>query len=100
MWLIFAAISALIATFIWMNDPKRKDFGYLGMAFWGLTVMIFLDHVIGWALEGAEGEFLETSTDAFVLSVCMIVSVLIVWELIVALKKFGILDNNKKTQVE
>lgn len=90
MWLIIASVCALITTFAWINAPKKNRYGQLSMAFWALSFMIFVDHVIGWVLEGSEGDFLEIGTEPFVLSLCMIIPILAVWELFVVLDKMGI----------
>ncbi|MGN1044901.1 MAG: hypothetical protein ACI4Q9_02965 [Candidatus Methanomethylophilaceae archaeon] len=59
----------------------------MSLAFWGLTFMIFVDHVIGWFLEGANGDFLEVSVDAFMLSLCMIIPICAIWELCIVIDK-------------
>ncbi|MGN0098844.1 MAG: hypothetical protein ACI38Y_05935 [Candidatus Methanomethylophilaceae archaeon] len=88
MWLIVSAVAALVATAAWAVVPRGKyRLGGLSLAFWGLTFMIFVDHVIGWFLEGAEGEFLEVSLEAFMLSLCMIIPIFAIWELYVVIDK-------------
>ena len=53
----------------------------LSLAFWGLTVCIFVDHTIGWVIDGSEGPYFEVSADALCLSAAMIIVVLAAWEL-------------------
>lgn len=98
MWLIIAAICALIATFAWIKNPTKNRYGYLSMAFWALTAMIFVDHVIGWFLEGAEGDFLEISMEAFILSLCMVIPIFAVWELVLVLDTLGVKKNALTTE--
>lgn len=60
--------------------------------------MIFVDHVLGWALEGASGEFLDISAEAFVLSLCMVIPIFALWELLLVLDKFGLRKKRKDTE--
>ena len=81
MWLIIAAIAALTTTYMWLNRPPETDrLAQLSMVFWGLTLMVFVDHVIGWFLDGAEGDFFDIGVNEFILSICMIVPILVIWE--------------------
>lgn len=50
------------------------------MVFWALTLMVFVDHVIGWFSEGAEGPFMDIDLNAFVLSLCMVIPILAIWQ--------------------
>jgi hypothetical protein len=90
MWLVIASIFALVATYSWINTPGKNRNGQLALAFWALTFMIFVDHVIGWLLEGGEGEFLEIGLEPLMLSLCMVIPVLAAWEMFVAFDKLGI----------
>ena len=90
MWLVIASIFALVATYSWINTPGKNRNGQLALAFWALTFMIFVDHVIGWLLEGGEGEFLEIGLEPFVLSLCMVIPILAAWEMFVAFDKLGV----------
>jgi len=88
-WLIVTAIFALMATLAWMLVPKDEyRLGGLSLAFWGLALLVFVDHTIGWFLDGREGEFMEISAEAFMLSMCMIIPILAIWELIVIVDRF------------
>jgi hypothetical protein len=51
---------------------------------WGATIMVFVDHVTGYLMEGRE--FLELTLDATVLGFAMLTAALIVWEVILILK--------------
>lgn len=89
MWLIVSLIAALVVTLVWLVIPvDRFRLNYLSLAFWGLSLMVFVDHVLGWLSEGGEGEFFEIDAGAFVLSLCMIVPILIVWEAYLVLQRY------------
>lgn len=90
MWLIVSAIAALAVTGAWINRPGKNYYGQLSIGLWGLTTMIFVDHVIGWFLEGAEGEFLEIGLEPFILSLCMLIPIFAIWELFVVMDKLGL----------
>lgn len=93
MWLVVSAIAALIATGAWIHRPGKNYYSQLSIGLWALTAMISVDHVIGWFLEGAEGEFLEIGVEPFVLSLCMLIPILAVWELFVVIDKLGFRKN-------
>ena len=89
MWLITSMIAAIAVTLIWKFWPKiapRMDI--LALMLWGLTVMILVDHVLGY--EG--GVFLEAETDGLVtngylLGVLMLIPVLAAWIIYIMLAK-------------
>lgn len=62
------------------QTPGDGPSGTALMVFWGLTLMVFVDHVIGWFLDGAEGDFFDIGVNEFILSICMIVPILVIWE--------------------
>lgn len=74
MWLVVSAIAALIVTGAWIHRPGKNYYGQLSIGLWTLTVMISVDHVIGWFLEGVE---------PFVLSLCVLIPILAVWGVMV-----------------
>lgn len=94
----------MITTYAWLHSPPKADrLAQLSMVFWGLTFMIFVDHVIGWFLEGAEGDFLEIGTEEFMLSLCMIIPILMIWEGLLLADKFKlrqIMESKNKTENE
>ena len=79
MWLILTALAAIITTIIWyVKSPDDKyKLGLLSLAFWGATIMWLVDHVMAYVMEG--GEFFETSSDASMLGISVIVFALVVW---------------------
>ncbi|MGB9635692.1 MAG: hypothetical protein ACPL1Y_00355 [Thermoplasmata archaeon] len=87
MWLITTLVCALIATAVYFVLEQRKlgkkyRIHYLALMFWGATLMIFVDHLIGYMEEG--GSFIEIETDGLVpnatlLGILMALPVLCVW---------------------
>jgi len=56
MWLITTFITALTATLLWFLLKKKYKLGFLSLMLWGATIMILVDHILGY--EG--GKFIET----------------------------------------
>ncbi len=90
MWLITTLLAAVISTAFWMFSPEKYKLRILSLMLWGASVMIFVDHVLGY--EG--GEFIEMTTEGMitngtVLGIAMLIPILIVWELyvIISMKK-------------
>jgi hypothetical protein len=88
MWLIVSCVAAIAATAVWSYAPKKYKLENLALMLWGLTVMVFIDHVLGY--EG--GEFIEMEAEGLigngtVLGVAMIIPVFIVWEVQLLLSK-------------
>jgi len=80
MWLITSSIAAIIATAVWAYAPKKYKLGTLALMLWGLTIMVFVDHVLSY--EG--GPFLEMETNGLigsgtVLGIAMLIPVVITW---------------------
>lgn len=81
MWLIlswWAAIAAT-ATYIYSKDPKTYRLDWLCLMLWGLAVMVLIDHIIGFIIEG--GEFIEISLDGALTGIMMLIPILIIWEI-------------------
>lgn len=81
MWLIMTALAAVITTAIWyVKAPEGKyKLGLLSLIFWGATLMWFVDHLMGYLMEG--GEFFEINLDATLLGLVVIIVALIIWEI-------------------
>jgi len=81
MWLIILAFAATIATAIWYTKAENDKYllKYLSLILWGTTIMVLVDHVVPYLLEGG-GEFFEVSVEATVLSGIMLLVGLAVWE--------------------
>jgi hypothetical protein len=86
MWLIILAFAAAIATPIWysMAEDDKYLLRLLCLILWGATIMVFVDHVMGYLMEG--GEFLELTLDATILGFAMLTAALVIWEIILILK--------------
>jgi len=86
MWLIILAFAAAIATPIWygMAEYDKYLLRLLCLILWGATIMVFVDHVMGFLMEG--GEFLELTLDATVLGFAMLIAALVIWEIVLILK--------------
>jgi peptidoglycan biosynthesis protein MviN/MurJ (putative lipid II flippase) len=87
MWLLVITLAAVIVTAIWyVNDKARKYYhiGILNLMLWGTAIMVFVDHMMGYLDE--RGEFIETTPEAMLLSIVLIITVLIVWELVLLIK--------------
>ncbi len=88
MWLITSLIAAIFITGLWFVAPKRYKLGFLSMMLWGLSIMVLIDHVLGY--EG--GEFLEMETEGLitngvVLGIAMLIPLFIIWEITVLISK-------------
>lgn len=98
MWLITTLIAALAVTALWFIAPKKFRLGLLGLMLWGLSLMVMVDHVMGY--EGS-GPFLEMTTDGLiengvVLGIAMLIPIFIIWEVYLAISKIkGDLDEKK-----
>ncbi len=81
MWLIVTSLAAVITTAIWyIKAPEDKyKLGFLSLIFWGATLMWFVDHLMGYLMEG--GEFLEINLSATILGLVVIIVALIIWEI-------------------
>ncbi len=89
MWLITTLISALIATLLWYILKKKYKLDFLSLMLWGATIMILVDHLLGY--EG--GQFIEFETDGLVtsgtlLGILMLIPVFIIWLAALFIPKF------------
>ncbi|MEM2567661.1 MAG: hypothetical protein QXH20_04220 [Candidatus Bathyarchaeia archaeon] len=86
MWLVVLAFAAAIATPIWYAKAEEDKYmlKLLCLILWGATIMVLVDHIMGFLMEG--GEFLELTVDATVLGFIMLTAALIIWEIILLLK--------------
>ncbi|MEO0070556.1 MAG: hypothetical protein ABIK39_00505 [candidate division WOR-3 bacterium] len=80
MWLITTLAAAIVATVFWRLFRGKYQLGFLSLLLWGGTVMILVDHILGY--EG--GRFIEATTDGMVrsgtlLGLWMLLPVLIIW---------------------
>jgi len=82
MWLIVSFIAAIAVTALWIFASKKYQLSFLALMLWGLSIMILIDHIIGY--EG--GPFLEMETDGFiangvVLGITMLIPIFLIWEI-------------------
>ncbi|MFH0818818.1 MAG: hypothetical protein V1898_02375 [Patescibacteria group bacterium] len=80
MWFITTLIAAIIVTLLFYFLKNKYKLGFLCLMLWGATIMILVDHVLGY--EG--GEFFETQTDGLItsgtwLGIAMLVPVILIW---------------------
>jgi len=98
MWLITSILAAVIATVLWKLLEGKYNLGLLGIMLWGLSAMIFVDHILGW--EG--GPFLEMTTDGLVpngivLGLLMLIPILAVWGASLIISRYR--DNGRKRSI-
>lgn len=96
MWLLVLAMAAVLSTAVWYSKAENDVYmlKLLSLILWGATIMVFVDHVMGYLMEG--GEFLEMSVEATVLGFVLLVSALVVWEIILLIKDpKGVLHKSK-----
>ncbi len=86
MWLLILAFSAAITTALWYSTAEDDKYmlKFLSLMLWGATIMVFVDHLLGYLMEG--GEFLEVSVDATMLGLALITAALIVWNVAVLVR--------------
>jgi len=80
MWLVTTGVSAVSVTILNFFLPKKLKLGFLALMLWGSTIMILIDHLLGY--EG--GAFLEKTTDGLIksgasLGLVMLIPVLAIW---------------------
>lgn len=82
MWLITSLIAAVAVTSIWIIAPKKYQLGLLCLMLWGLSIMVLVDHIMGY--EG--GAFVEMETNGLipngiVLGITMLIPIFLIWEI-------------------
>jgi hypothetical protein len=80
MWLITTAFAAIIFTSLWVIFKKRFKLGFLSLMLWGATIMILVDHLLGYT----GGSFVETETggliqNATLLGILMLTPIFVIW---------------------
>ena len=88
MWLVTTLIAALAVTVVWYVKPKIYKLDILALMLWGTSIMILVDHIIGY--EG--GQFIELQTDGLIangtlLGIVMLIPIFLVWELLLITSK-------------
>jgi hypothetical protein len=88
MWLITTLIAAIAVTAIWYVKPKIYKLDILSLMLWGTSIMILVDHILGY--EG--GGFIELETDGLItngtlLGIVMLIPIFVIWEIILIVSK-------------
>ena len=83
MWLVTTLIAAIGVTALWYVKPKIYKLDLLSLMLWGTSIMILVDHILGY--EG--GAFLELETEGLItngtlLGIVMLIPILIFWEIV------------------
>ena len=86
MWLVVLAVAAVVSTALWYVKDVENGYklSHLSLILWGTTIMVFVDHVMGYILEG--GEFLDMSAGSAMLSAIMVLSALMIWEVLLIIE--------------
>ncbi|MEM3956424.1 MAG: hypothetical protein QW424_06745 [Candidatus Bathyarchaeia archaeon] len=86
MWLIILALAAAIITPIWYSRAEDDKYmlRVLCLILWGATIMVLVDHIMGFFMEG--GDFLELTPEAVALGFAMLATALIIWEITLLIK--------------
>ncbi len=86
MWLIILLFGATISTALWYSKAEDDKYmlKFLSLILWGASIMVFIDHLIGYITDG--GEFIEMSLQSTILGFTLIVTALIIWEIALLLK--------------
>ena len=82
MWLITSFIAAIAVTALWIFAPKKYQLEFLGLMLWGLSIMLLVDHIMGYD----DGAFLEMETNGLitngvVLGIVMLIPIFVIWEI-------------------
>ena len=86
MWLVGLSLAAAVVTAIWYYKDGKDELklGFLSLLLWGTTVMVFVDHVMGYLTE--RGEFFDMTLESALLNVVLVTIALMVWEVVLLLK--------------
>ncbi|RLI97498.1 MAG: hypothetical protein DRO99_02930 [Candidatus Aenigmatarchaeota archaeon] len=92
MWLVTTLVAAVGSTSAWLFVPKKYKLGFLSLMLWGASIMILVDHILGY--DG--GEFISMTTEGLitnsaVLGIVMLVPIFAIWQLsvILSIKRGG-----------
>jgi len=86
MWLLFLFSAAIFTTALWYIWDKSEKYAVsiLALIYWGATIMVFVDHTLGYLMEG--GEYFDTSLDACILGSILVLMGAVIWEIFLILK--------------
>lgn len=88
MWLVTTILAAIAVTAIWYIKPKIYKLDILSLMLWGTSIMILVDHILGY--EG--GGFIELETDGLItsgmlLGIVMLIPIFVFWEILLIMSK-------------
>lgn len=88
MWLVTTLIAAMAVTAIWYVKPKIYKLDILSLMLWGTSIMILVDHILGY--EG--GAFIELETEGMItsgtlLGIVMLLPIFFFWEILLITSK-------------
>ena len=88
MWLVTTLIAAIAVTAIWYVKPKIYKLDVLSLMLWGTSIMILVDHILGYA----GGEFIELETEGMItngtlLGIVMLIPIFALWEILLITSK-------------
>jgi len=88
MWLVTTLVAAIAVTAIWYVKPKIYKLDILSLMLWGTSIMILVDHILGF--EG--GAFIEMETDGLItngtlLGIVMLIPIFVLWEVLLITSK-------------
>ena len=88
MWLVTTLIAAIAVTAIWHIKPKIYKLDILSLMLWGTSIMILVDHILGY--EG--GAFIELETEGLItsgtlLGITMLIPIFVLWGVILVTSK-------------
>jgi len=88
MWFITTLLAAIGATILWYVAPKIYKLDLLSLMLWGASLMILVDHILGY--DG--GSFVEMETEGLInnsilLGIVMLIPVFLIWIAIIIIKK-------------
>jgi len=92
MWLITTLVAAIGVTAVWFIAPKKYKLGFLSIMLWGASIMILIDHILGYEV----GDFIEMTTEGVItngsiLGIAMLIPIFVIWEIyvIISLRRGG-----------
>ncbi|MEN2975293.1 MAG: hypothetical protein ABDH32_06945 [Candidatus Caldarchaeales archaeon] len=86
MWLVILVIASILSTALWYTKAGEDKYmlKFLSLILWGASTMVFIDHLVGYMLEG--GEFIEVSVESTLLGIVLVLSALIIWWIAITIK--------------
>jgi len=83
-WLITTTLAAAVSTVLYYmkTPPDRYKLGLLSTFYWGTTIMVFVDHLMGSILEKTNFIEIKMSSEAWTVGIAMVVTVFAIWSVI------------------